>query len=121
MKIHFKNPLFGAVLLAAISWLTIAATPVKTTYPAVCQVFCSDDDPVLTVIETSATSVSLSWDAWEGSGPYTVTVTNQTTHQVEQSFQTHNTSTSVSNLTTGDTYRFSVAKNGFVITEDVIM
>lgn len=79
------------------------------------------DDPELTVTVTSSTSVSLSWDAWEGTGIYHVVVRNLTTAQVEQSFYTASLSANVSDLTTGDQYRFSVEKNGFVIAEDVIM
>ncbi|MFN0015991.1 MAG: fibronectin type III domain-containing protein [Saprospiraceae bacterium] len=78
-------------------------------------------DPVLTVTVTSATSVLLTWDAWGGAGDYQITVTNRTTSQVEQSFTTSSLSAAVGSLNTGNTYRFSVAKNGFVIAEDVVM
>lgn len=78
-------------------------------------------DPELTVTKTPSSAVSLSWDAWSGTGLYQVTVTNLTTAQVEQSFSTGSTSTGVSSLSTGNTYRFSVEKNGFVIAEDVLM
>ncbi|MEQ1746783.1 MAG: fibronectin type III domain-containing protein [Saprospiraceae bacterium] len=78
-------------------------------------------DPVLTVTVTSATSVLLTWDAWGGAGDYQITVTNRTTSQVEQSFTTASLSAAVGSLNTGNTYRFSVAKNGFVIAEEIIL
>lgn len=96
---------------------SLSGTPFPSPVPA----FAPLTDPALTVTKTSSTSVSLSWDAWGGTGLYQVTVTNLTTTQVEQSFSTGSTSAGVSSLSTGNTYRFSVEKNGFVIAEDVIM
>lgn len=121
MLTRFRIPLFGAAFLAACWLLSAAAVPVHSTLlaPANARPYLSD--PELTVTPTSETSVQLSWDAWSGTGNYTVTVTNLTAFQVEQSFQTSLTGASVSDLINGDTYRFSVAKNGFVIVEDVIL
>ena len=75
----------------------------------------------LSVTKTSATSVGLAWSGWSGAGDYTVSVLNLTTSQLEQQFTSSNASTSVSNLTVGHTYRFSVEKAGYVITEDILM
>lgn len=118
---HFKNSLFGLVLLAAFCSLNIAAKPVGITPANTTHLSKRVVDPILTVTISSATSVSLSWDSWPGLTDYSVTVTNLTTQQVEQSFTTPNTSASVIHLTSGDTYRFSVARNGFVIAEDIIL
>lgn len=120
MRNHLKNSLFGAVLLATC-WLVMAALPVNHTHLAAANPAHRVSDPELTVIITSSSSVFLSWDSWAGSGDYTVTVTNLNSFQVEQSFTTSSTSASVTNLTAGHTYRFAVAKNGFVIVEDVIL
>jgi len=72
-------------------------------------------------VKIQTTSVLLTWDAWGSSGDYVVTVQNLTSQMVEQSFRTSSLSASVTNLNTGDTYRFSVERNGFVIAEDVLM
>ncbi|GAB4493528.1 MAG: hypothetical protein OHK0019_17700 [Saprospiraceae bacterium] len=73
----------------------------------------------LQVTQTSSTSVSLSWT---GTGTnFRVKVTNLTTQQVEQSFTVSTTSTPVSSLTTGHTYRFEIEQNSYVIAEDVLM
>lgn len=118
MQTYLKQSLLYIAILTMVGWLTIPVTYATQVFQ---QTKCASDEPGLSVAKTSDTSVSLSWEAWEGSGNYTVTVTNLTTHQVEQLFQTHLTTAAVSNLSAGDTYRFAVTKNGFVITEDVIM
>jgi hypothetical protein len=109
---QLKSYLFAATLFTAIGFLATAA---RSAEPK--QVLVSG----LTVTKTSSSSVGLSWSGWSGSGDYTVTVLNLTTSQIEQQFSTPNTVAAVSNLTTGDSYRFSVEKAGYVITEEVLM
>ncbi len=118
MTTYSKYPLFAIAFFAILSCMSFVAPPaaLTDTYLGQCET-----DPELTVTKTSSTSVLLTWDAWGSSGDYVVTLQNLTSQLVEQSFRTSSLSASVTNLTTGDTYRFSVERNGFVITEDVIM
>jgi len=74
----------------------------------------------LTVTPTSATSVSLIWIIEDG--PYRVTVSDLTTPSIVGSFNTIYKYASVTGLTSGHTYRFSVKNDsGYVIAEDVVM
>ena len=117
----YKNLLFFLTLSALIGAFTIAARPIGN-YSQNANAFLTKEAVTgLTVTVTSASSVALSWSAWPGAGDYTVTVLNLTTNQVEKSFSTSSTSSTVNNLSSGNTYRFSVEKAGYVITEDVIM
>lgn len=113
-----KSYILVATLFVAIGFLTTAARssflPVSPSNERVL-------DSGLTVTVTSSTSVDLSWTGWLGPNNYRVTVLNLTTSQVEQQFTTPSTSTSVNSLTPGNTYRLSVDKAGYVITEDIIM
>ncbi len=118
---QFKISLFSLAACTVVAMAPFVGklngTIVSTISPDIENSLVSD----LTVTIITPTSVSLVWDSWPGVGDYTVTVKNLTTNQVEQTFNTSSASASVTNLSTGDTYRFSVGKNGFVIAEDVVM
>jgi len=73
----------------------------------------------LTVTATSSTSIDLSWSRENPS--YAVKVTDLTTSTVVRSFSTSGKYASVTGLTAGHTYRFSVDSNGYVIAEDVVV
>jgi hypothetical protein len=75
----------------------------------------------LTVSKTSSTSVGLSWAPIAGAGNYQVKVIDLTVGQTFGAYSTANTTFSISGLTTGHLYRFSVEKTGYVIAEDVVM
>lgn len=108
----------AATMLVAFGILATAARPAEPT------VLKSKEQALvsgLTVTQTSTTAVALSWSAWLGAGDYRVTVLNLTTSQVEQQFTTSSTSAAVISLTTGNTYRFSVDKAGYIIAEDILM
>lgn len=73
----------------------------------------------LTVTPVSSTMAHMDW---EGSSPsYTVTIRNLNTGQVEQTFQTSNTSMNVGNLKQGSAYSFEVRDNGYIIIDTMEM
>jgi len=117
MVMQFKSSLFFLALLVGL--MVANAYPAESKSPCLSKTKSADSG--LTVTKTSLTSVSLSWDAWPGSGNYNITVKNLTTNQVEQSFSTSSLTSNVSGLTIGSAYRFEVEKAGYVIAEDVLM
>ncbi|MBV6441449.1 MAG: hypothetical protein EPGJADBJ_03134 [Saprospiraceae bacterium] len=75
----------------------------------------------LQVTSIFAGAVLMEWDQMDGQVAYSVSVRDLTTLQELTSFQTWNTSATVSNLPTGRTLRFSVARGDNVIILEVIL
>ncbi|MFN0015487.1 MAG: hypothetical protein ACKVU2_13155 [Saprospiraceae bacterium] len=55
------------------------------------------------------------WDVIAGSGNYMVGIVNLTTNQTHSVFSTPNNSAVISGLVSGNTYKFTIVKNGYII------
>ena len=73
----------------------------------------------LTLTVTSPSSRVLNWELNGVGGVYTVSVVNLTTGNLEQQFNTSSTTATITRITAGNTYRYSVQKGAdFIIYTD---
>jgi hypothetical protein len=112
-----KCSFFAFLLLSLSATLSFPGFAMVPTAPPVQKVATSS----LTVTKVSSTAADMSWTPMAGSGNYRIKVIDLTLNQTFGSYSTANTVFSVSGLTTGHLYSFSVERAGYVIAEDLIM
>ncbi|MBC7777441.1 MAG: hypothetical protein H7246_18550 [Phycisphaerae bacterium] len=103
------------LFVLATTWVEANAGTTENALPQTCV-----GGPELTVTAMSAASALASWTEFGASGQYTVTVVNLNTFTVVANFTTSATSAVITGLSTGNTYRYTIAKANDFIIDDVV-
>lgn len=101
------------ISLLALQSLAVAeaSVPVKNTAPVL-----SAKAPSTVILDLISAGQHLAtWDNLPGAGNYTVGIINLNTNQTHSVFSTSNNSALISGLVSGNTYQFTIVKNGYIV------
>jgi hypothetical protein len=103
-------------LLAAQSLVTTAAPAVNNSSPGLPGQ--NVDAPTTLIIDLIVQGRHLAtWDVLPGSGNYNIGIVNLNTNQTHAVMTSPTNSVIVSGLVSGNTYQFTIVKNGYVIVD----
>jgi hypothetical protein len=101
-------------LLAAQSLVTTAAPAVNNSSPGLPGQ--NVEAPADVIVELVANGRHLAtWDVLPGSGNYNIGIVNLDTNQTHAVITSPTNSAIISGLVTGNTYQFTIVKNGYII------